>query len=472
MDTQSGVMTKMASLYAERLMSDLILVVGDQELAAHRLILCASSDVFQVMLMNSKWSESQEKKIVLKEQPACAAVFEVFIQYLYTGKVVVDYANVIPMLQLADKYNVKDLLKIALEFMNRNVSVAAKRNQIVSWYQFATNCGYKNTSSLCLSFIKWNFSMVASSIDWQNLEHENLIKLINCNDLVVHDEFVVFSNVERWLQKQQERMETAGEQDIDLHMEKLAMSTMAGVRFPMMSPAQLADLLLSPITSNFMPFMMDRMATAMAYHHELPGAIQCILDKYSNSHRLLTPRLYTDDKYCASLSVDYFPQLPVYHRRSLLFSSHQSTVAYREKESSNIEDSTSSGLEWIVDLYPKGVWFQKCFKIMPIREEVPERVLRTVRVSISTKEEVERRVKIGVLVVGNQENFEHIRYARTTNYIFSENDQVLNLDDMLDFEELNNMKKQSNYLSGLNKETFQILVTITPLHKNSSLSIP
>ena len=43
-----------------------------------------SCDV-QVMLMNSKWSESQEKKIVLKESPACAAVFEVFLKYLYTG---------------------------------------------------------------------------------------------------------------------------------------------------------------------------------------------------------------------------------------------------------------------------------------------------------------------------------------------------------------------------------------------------
>ena len=43
------VVTKIASLYAERLMSDLILVVGKQELPAHRLILCASSEVFQVV---------------------------------------------------------------------------------------------------------------------------------------------------------------------------------------------------------------------------------------------------------------------------------------------------------------------------------------------------------------------------------------------------------------------------------------
>ena len=47
MDNSSEVVTKIAGLYAERLLSDVVLVVGKQELPAHRLILCASSDVFQ-----------------------------------------------------------------------------------------------------------------------------------------------------------------------------------------------------------------------------------------------------------------------------------------------------------------------------------------------------------------------------------------------------------------------------------------
>ena len=34
----------------------------------------------------------------------------------------------------------------------------------------------------------------------------------------------------------------------------------------MMSPSQLADLLLSPLTTDYMLFMMARMQSAMAYH--------------------------------------------------------------------------------------------------------------------------------------------------------------------------------------------------------------
>lgn len=129
-DNSDTVITKIANLYAERLMSDVTVSVGNVEYPCHRLILCASSDVFQIMLMNPNWSESQEKRIVLRETPSAEAVFEDFLKYLYTGKIQLDYATVIPIVGLADKYNVRDLLKIGLDYMARNVSTACKRNQV------------------------------------------------------------------------------------------------------------------------------------------------------------------------------------------------------------------------------------------------------------------------------------------------------------------------------------------------------
>ena len=41
----------------------------------------------------------------------------------------------------------------------------------------------------------------------------------------------------------------------------------------MMRPSQLADLLLSPLTSDYMPFMMGRMQAAMGYHRFCTAAI-------------------------------------------------------------------------------------------------------------------------------------------------------------------------------------------------------
>lgn len=49
MDNSQSVLHKIANLYAEQLMSDLVLEVGGARYPVHRLILCASSEVFQVI---------------------------------------------------------------------------------------------------------------------------------------------------------------------------------------------------------------------------------------------------------------------------------------------------------------------------------------------------------------------------------------------------------------------------------------
>ena len=130
-DNSNMIINKMATLYAEKIMSDITLVVGNIEYPSHKLILCASSDVFQIMLHDSNWSESNEKKVTLGETPSCAAVFEHFLKYLYTGRIHLNFATVVPIVCLADKYNVKDLLKLGLDYMERNVSIACKKNQVL-----------------------------------------------------------------------------------------------------------------------------------------------------------------------------------------------------------------------------------------------------------------------------------------------------------------------------------------------------
>ena len=202
----------------------------------------------------------------------------------------------------------KDLLRVGLDFMSRNVPLAARKNQVVSWYQFTTNCGYKSVSILCLNFIKWNFSLVSSSIDWPNLELDSLTSILASSDLVTGGEVTVFRSIETWLEARRQEMLDGGEENINIHMERLTLACMEHVRFPMMSPSQLADLLLSPLITLHMETMMQRMAAAMAYHRNTKDAVTNLL-KYRNGDRLLTPRLYTEDKYCASLSVDYFPQV-------------------------------------------------------------------------------------------------------------------------------------------------------------------
>ena len=457
-DNSNMVISKMATLYAEKIMSDIILVVGNAEYPSHKLILCASSDVFQIMLHDSNWSESSQKRVTLGETPSCAAVFEDFLKYLYTGKIHLDFATVVPIVSLADKYNVKDLLKLGLDFMKRNISTACKKNQVVSWFQLTLASGHSHISEICSNFIKANFELVSKTIDFPNMEPELLVSLIKSNDLVIEDELKLFECISSWLKAKKSIMINGGEENVNLHFDRYVDMLLPHVRFPMMTPNQLAYLLLSPLSQSHTHLIVDRIRMGLNYHK---NQIDDVLKNCDA--RLFTPRLYTTEIFCASLSVDHFYELPTYHCRSLLFSSQKCIPNYLGQDQ----------VEWSVDVYPKGVWFERCLTVyMPSGKEVPGRVLRTVRVSVTTKEPTENlRVKIGILVVGHQDNFEHIRCVKTRNYVFGVGDEIVNFDDIVDHDDLINDKPKSNFFSGENKTSFKILVTITPLSKLSSLCV-
>lgn len=57
--------------------------------------------------MNPEWNECRESVIELKEEPCCSAVFPQFLKYLYVGQIRISLQTVMPMLALADKYNIR-----------------------------------------------------------------------------------------------------------------------------------------------------------------------------------------------------------------------------------------------------------------------------------------------------------------------------------------------------------------------------
>lgn len=57
--------------------------------------------------MKPEWTECGESRVVLQETPECASVFASFLKYFYTGQIAITDSKIIPLLALADKYNVK-----------------------------------------------------------------------------------------------------------------------------------------------------------------------------------------------------------------------------------------------------------------------------------------------------------------------------------------------------------------------------
>jgi hypothetical protein len=188
---------------------------------------------------------------------------------------------------------------------------------------------------------------------------------------------------------------------------------------------------------------------------------------------LFTPRLYTADTWSTLLSVENFLLLPAYHTRTLVFSSRSSLA----------EHAGDHACEWVVDVYPKGVWFRKFYLIVwQGTVEIPESVLRTVRLSVMCRDPPpvgHTRVKVGILIYGVQDGVEHIRTVIERNHHFGETDNVLNFDDLLSFDELNNSPggtsprgTSSPYLVGHNRDILKLRIVIAPLSGLSSARAP
>ncbi|XP_013777480.1 BTB/POZ domain-containing protein 17-like [Limulus polyphemus] len=456
-DNSSTVLEKIAGLYAERLLSDITLEVGGKKFAAHRLILCASSDVFQVMLMNPNWTESQETKIVLQEDPACVLVFPDFLKYLYTGKIHINHFLVLPLVTLADKYNVKDLVRLCVDYMCRHVVSATKHNQLVSWLQYTLNCGHTAVHNACSNFITWNFELAAQMDDFGCLETDVLIHFLQKSELVVKDELTLFQCVAKWLQFQEHRLKsTYNLTEAAEHFADLAVEVMSHIRFPMMTPRHLASLLIHSLTSRFKDFFFEHMAVAMSFHSGEQGLRFWKVLEDPDGHLFFTPRLYTTERWSASLIIENYPLLPTYSVRTLVFNTPASFA----------ECQSDHTYEWTVDIYPKGVWFKKFYLIVwQGTLEMPESVDKTVRLSLTSKDTEEvARVSVGILIGGKQDGMEHVRKVVKRNFVFSKDERILNINDLIPYDDLNNLRTgRSPFLVGPNSDVLKLHIVITPL---------
>lgn len=316
MNNSSSVLNKIANLYAEQLMSDIILVVGDQQYPAHRLILCASSDVFQVMLMNPEWNECRKKVIELVEEPFCEAVFPQFLKYLYVGKINISLNTVMPMLALAHKYNVKDLVDLCAQYMMKHIAKAATQGFLISWLQYtiAFSPQHHDLTEALKRFLKWNLEMVSEAKDFVELDVSVMAILLQQNDLVVSSEYKLFSILQVWLLQRKyllDNDETLTEAEQQDNFIQLVEQTVVHIRFPMMTPRELAHLLIFPLLEYHKEFIVQRMAIGMSYQSGQEERVQELRNSKSESLQF-TPRLYSNDTWSVGVEVKNFDLIEKY----------------------------------------------------------------------------------------------------------------------------------------------------------------
>lgn len=141
-----------------------------------------------------------------------------------------------------------------------------------------------------------------------------------------------FRYIENWLLHKITQIQselTVADDQKQMNIHQLIESVVVHIRFAMMSPRQLAQLLLKPITKMHTEYFVERISIGMSYHSGQEDRVTKI--RATDTGQLqFTPRLYTSDTYSLSMDIPNFEKIENYQTFCACFFSQSNLSEYQE----------------------------------------------------------------------------------------------------------------------------------------------
>lgn len=211
--------------------SDITLKVASQRFHLHKILL-ARSDVFRAMMLGQFWDDSRRQEIELQESEECLPYMESFFRYFYTAEINLTRENVLPIMILANKYNVKDLEEACERNAYKMVFSGTEIDQIVEWWHISAQLGLRLLHKKCRDYLLLNMDSVLQSSHFLDMSVEYLCELIKERDMVVKSEYCLYEALIRWLNKD------SNKPNLDAYISKI----LPHIKFCMMSTDELLDI--------------------------------------------------------------------------------------------------------------------------------------------------------------------------------------------------------------------------------------
>ncbi|XP_063903916.1 BTB/POZ domain-containing protein 9-like [Zophobas morio] len=181
-----------ASLYLSQKFSDITLLVDDQKLYAHKVILAMRSEYFESLLYEDPQNTNQTEITIT------GVTFDALrslLKYIYTGTIAVssDVESSLEIVGLAHQYSFTDI----------QTTIIKKLKPLLN---LKNVCAVLNTANLyeleelleaCHSFMDLNASEVVTSDCFTDLSQKSMIILLQRNNFVA-PEIEIFKNVAKW----------------------------------------------------------------------------------------------------------------------------------------------------------------------------------------------------------------------------------------------------------------------------------
>ena len=174
---------------------DITLVAKEgNEFKAHRNVISAASPFFS-KLLNSDMREKEEG--VIRFEEISESILGVIVKFIYTGSIEVNRKNAKNLIIAADYLLLESLKVIAGRFLEKQMS----NYNCISTLHFAEKYGCQELVLRSTNFIQDNFTSVAMSDEFLNLDSEEVEKWISSENILVGAEEDVFRIIVNWVEQ-------------------------------------------------------------------------------------------------------------------------------------------------------------------------------------------------------------------------------------------------------------------------------
>ena len=192
---------------------DVRLKVGEDEFAAHRIVLAANSDYFHAMFTRGM-KESNQEVIELKDENISVAAMKIVIDSMYSGEVNVNDENVFEVLTAADHLQVTSVVQQCCKYLETEL---VELGFDVQFYcrvvMVADRRGLKDLKETTQRKMASMYQDICEKEEFLcDMNAEILSALLRRDDLRAPSENFVFKSVMQWIKyRKEERMDVAAQ---------------------------------------------------------------------------------------------------------------------------------------------------------------------------------------------------------------------------------------------------------------------
>ncbi|XP_071797746.1 kelch-like protein 3 [Asterias amurensis] len=200
----------MKSFFNQPELSDVLIRCGDIQYRSHRLILSAWSPVFEDRLAKgSKPAKGGDCKelLVIDVDPGISVDsggntdinggLSTFLNFLYSGKADLTETTVKVIMNLAQEYKIQPLQELCEQFIGKEIGQHSV-DKALEWLAEAEKKSLVLLQENCMKVLRAYFQYIPD-VSWQVLRLDQMISIIESSEVVVEDEYALFSRIDTWI---------------------------------------------------------------------------------------------------------------------------------------------------------------------------------------------------------------------------------------------------------------------------------